>query len=166
MLQHLATLRPHLFLLVAAFALLGMISASPIRAQDVSAKQFLQAIYKNYTGAHAPGVNFSTAETASRYFEASVAEKILKQDPDSEYEGGGLGFDPFANGQEIDIKSVEITVKSETEARAQAVAAFRNAGRKQAVTYDLVKTSKGWRIANIAWQGAKETLLSILAHRP
>jgi len=145
--------------------LLGLISTAPASAQTGTAKEFLQGIYKHYIGKDAPGVDFSTLEKAQRYFEASLAEAIVKQDPDSEYEGGGLDFDPFANGQDNEIKSVEITVPSETGDRAKAVASFRNAGRPQTVTYDLVKTAKGWRIANISWRGSKETLLSILAKR-
>jgi hypothetical protein len=140
-------------------------TAAPSLAQDSSAKQFLQEIYKHYVGADAPGADISKPETASRYFQPSVVELLMKPDPEYDTDEGGLSFDPFANGQEIEIKSVDITVVSETAERAKATASFRNAGRKQTVTFELVKTAKGWRIADMSWSGTQDTLRSILAER-
>lgn len=166
MLQRLpALIRLSLFTLLSALILSGAIQPVPALARDASAKQFLQAIYRHYTGEHAAGIDLSSPENAHRYFEASVAGPLLLQDPDSEYEGSGLDFDPFANGQEIEIASVEIAIVTETAERAEAIAFFHNAGRPQKIAYDLVKTAEGWRITDMSWDGTKETLRSILAAR-
>ena len=149
--------------LLAGLFWLSLLSTVP--AQEGTAKAFLEGIYRHYIGADAPGVDYFTPEKAALYFEPALAKRILEQDQDSEYEGGGLGFDSFSNSQDMDIKAVDITMASETAERAKGVASFRNSGTRQTITYDLVKTQKGWRIANISWRGTKDTLLSLLAKR-
>lgn len=142
--------------------------AAPASAQDGTPKDFLQNLYKPFLikgDQEKNGVDYLNDEKVGLYFDETLTKSILADAKEAEAAGeiGRLDFDPFINAQDYEIKSVNITIVSEDKEKAKGVATFRNAGRLTKVTYDLVKTAKGWRIANISWNGTQETLLSILS---
>jgi len=149
--------------LLAAALPAGIALTGPAVAQTQPPKQFLLGIYKQYTGKDARGLDRVGRDKASRYFDDALTDLIVRDQDESEGEFGRLGFDPFVNGQDFEIRDVGITVSPEEGDRVRATASFVNFGRRQRVFYDLVRTEKGWRISNISWPGTKETLLSIMS---
>jgi len=149
--------------LLAALVLLGVSAATPAYAQDDAAKQFLQGIYKQYLGKNASGADYSNQELASRYCDDTLTELIVRDQKESEGEIGRIGFDPFINGQDYQIKSVDVAITPSDPDHAKGVVGFLNFGRRQKVTYDLVRTAKGWRISDIHWAGTKDTFRSLLS---
>lgn len=149
--------------LLAAIVFIGLSATAPSYAQDDAAKQFLQGIYKQYLGKNAPGADYSSEELARRYFDDTLTELIVRDQKESEGEIGRIGFDPFLNGQDFEIKSVNVTITPTDTDRAKGVVNFVNFGRRQKVTYDLIKTVQGWRISDIHWEGTKDTFRSLLS---
>lgn len=135
----------------------------PSQAQDSSAKSFVESIYRSYLGSDATGPIFSGPKT-SLYFDAAMTALIDKDRMESEARGtsGRLDFDPFINAQDFSITALSIKIGDENADRTQALVSFRNAKRPVKIILDLVRTPQGWRVANIAWPGLKETLISIL----
>lgn len=163
MIQNLAAsflLRPAA--LLAAIVFIGLSAAAPSIAQDDAARQFLTGIYKLYMGKNASGAGYTSEELASRYFDETLTELIVRDQKESEGEQGRIGFDPFINAQDFSIKSVNVTITPVEPDRAKGVVSFVNSGRRQTITYDLVKTAKGWRISDIHWAGTTDTFRSLL----
>lgn len=146
-----------------AALLIGLWATAPSYAQDDAAKQFLNGIYKQYLGKNAPGADYTSEKLASRYFDDTLTKLIVRDQKESEGEIGRIGFDPFINGQDFEIRSVNVTVTAEDADRARGVVGFTNFGRRQKVTYDLIRTAKGWRISDIHWEGTKDTFRSLLS---
>lgn len=149
--------------LLAAIVFAGLCATTPSHAQDDAAKQFLLGIYKQYLGKNAPGVDYTSGKLATRYFDDSLTELVVRDQKESEGEIGRIGFDPFINGQDFEVRSVNVTITSEDADRAKGVVSFTNFGRRQKVTYDLVRTARGWRISDIHWEGTKDTFRSLLS---
>ena len=163
MIRSLATSFLRLTILLGAFVFIGLSSTAPSSAQDDAAKQFLQGIYRQYLGKNASGVDYSSQELASRYFDATLTELIVRDQKESEGELGRIGFDPFINAQDYQIRSVDVTITPQDADRAKGVVSFTNFGRRQKVAYDLIRTAKGWRISDIQWTGTKDTFRSLLS---
>ncbi len=149
--------------LFAAIVFIGLSATAPSIAQDDAARQFLIGIYKLYMGKNASGADYTSEELASRYFDETLTELIVRDQKESEGELGRIGFDPFINAQDFSIKSVNVTVTPVEPDRAKGVVNFVNSGRRQTITYDLVKTAKGWRISDIHWTGTTDTFRSLLS---
>lgn len=153
-------------LLAVMLALLALtvLSGRPGAADD-GPRQFLLSIYKKYSGPGAMGLDWR-GNRASLYFDPAMTKLILRDVRESKGEVGRIGFDPFTAGQDFEIKGLGIEIVSQDGETAQAVASFRNLGQPAKIRYDLVKTAKGWRIANIVWiapEDFKGDLRSILS---
>jgi hypothetical protein len=151
--------------LLFAAAMLALAPVHQASAKDLTAKQFLQGIYASYMGSDAYGIAWRGPK-ASRYFDDTLTKLIAKDIAQSEGEVGRLGADPFVDAQDFDIPSVKIEVTVEDAAEAKAAASFTNMSQRTRVEYDLVKTPRGWRIANITWPSRSEDLRSILSGPP
>lgn len=145
--------------LAAAFLLLLSAFSSSIAA-DTGAKQFLASIYKSYTDAD--GLEWSGPNT-QLYFDANLTKLILKDLKESERQVGRIDFDPFIYAQDFDIQDLDIAVTPKGATRAIGKVSFKNVGALTKVTYDLVKTAKGWRIENMAWDGVEDNLRTLLS---
>ncbi|WP_112663729.1 DUF3828 domain-containing protein [Microvirga flavescens] len=145
----LAWLKPGLLTLAGLFLL-----TAPAFAAEPSAKQFLASIYKAYSGDNANGLDWRSPK-ASRYFDQSLAQLILKDIRESDGEVGRIDFDPFVGGQDFEISKLDIAVTENGLERAEVIAAFNNFGAPMKITYQLAKTAKGWRISDIAWKADK-----------
>jgi hypothetical protein len=83
-------------------------------------------------------------------------------------EVGRLDFDPFIGGQDWAPTRIDLGVAAgATPDRATGTACFTPPGEKKesVVTLDLAKTSTGWRIADIHWQGEADSLVAILSRK-
>ena len=150
-----------------SLALLLIVAAWPgvLHAADTAPRQFLTAIYKAYSGADATGISWR-GNKADRYFDPALTKLILRDVKESKGEVGRIDFDPFVAGQDFEITNLDIAIVSESTEAASAIVSFTNLGQPTKIRYDLTKTAKGWRIANIIWiapDDLKGDLRSILS---
>ena len=156
--------RLHRALLAILLAVATGASALAPSLADESAKAFLQAIYRNYIGTASKGLRLDKDADYRRHFTPATAELMIKDGREAAKRGeaGRLDFDPFVNGQDWEVKAVDVRVENAGPDRATGVASFVNAGTPTTVRYDLVKTTAGWRIDNMRWAGTRESLKDIL----
>jgi len=72
-----------------------------------------------------------------------------------------LESDPFIDAQDWEIADVAVSVTT-TGAKAVASVSFTNFKEKHEITYDLVQTPAGWRIADIKFGNGRESLRQLL----
>lgn len=133
-----------------ASLVLAIAVATPAAGQQPTAQDFLAAIYRPYLDRDSKPRN--AFDNADSLFVADLAN-ALKNDPDRNAGMvGKLDFDPFVVGQAWDLSNLSIVASTSADgAKAHGVATFVNLGRPQEVTYDLVRTPAGWRIADVKW---------------
>ena len=154
-------------------ALLMVVAAATLAsagyAADTSARAFLESIYRTYEKSK-KAVDIASEAKAARYFVPSVAKLIGQDIAESRKrnEVGRLDFDPFIGGQDWSPTRIELNAAAGATAdRAVGTAGFTPPGATQqtVVTLDLVKTGRGWRIADIRWSGQSESLVAILSKK-
>jgi Protein of unknown function (DUF3828) len=149
-------------ILTAAFAALALIGSA--FAAEQTPEQFLRAIYAAYTSTSpSDGSGEEDNVRMRRIYEPELAELIIADYRKMQDMPGEpvLEFDPLLNAQDIDITGlVGIQVVNQTGDRAAAVVTFVNSGRKQTLSYSLVKVSGQWKIHDINWNGER-TLRSL-----
>lgn len=147
--------------LMFVLALAGGAHAAPAQTPE----QFLRAIYAGYARTHATVFEEDNVRTR-RLFESDLAEEIVADYRKMQDMPGEpvLEFDLFLNAQDVDLKGpVGVTMKSQSADRAIAVVTFTNSGRKQVLTYSLIKTGGQWKIRDIDWNG-RRSLRALLSH--
>ena len=130
-------------------------------ATDPSAQSFVQAIYDQYKGKDAKGVELSNDAAVRRYFAPALAALITKDRRQARGEVGKLDADPFIDAQDWEIDDVNVTLRDVAADKAIATVSFKNLGERQTVVLELVKLKQDWRIANITWD-RKATLRGLL----
>ena len=150
--------------LVLASVLTAACAAAGGARADDAAKAFLEKIYAAYKGKNSKGVLIDTDARVRLYFEPKLAALMIKDMKAAQKRGepGALDGDPFVGGQDWEIGAVAISVSDLAPDKASATAKFNNAGTATVVTYDLVKLSGNWRIADINW-GDADTLRGLYA---
>ena len=83
------------------------------------------------------------------YFDASLAELIVKDADHPDGEVGALDFDPIYNAQDTDIKNLEFQPATVTGDIARVPVTFANFDKKEQITYELTAASGSWKITNI-----------------
>jgi hypothetical protein len=136
-------------LLGAALAILS----NRAQAADTSAHDFVAAIYNTYVGKNGNGVALDNERTVRRYFEASLAALILKDQKDAarRNEVSALDFDPFVDAQDWDISAFTIAVSDAGSDKATATVKFSNRDKASTIVLDLVRIKIEWKITNITW---------------
>jgi hypothetical protein len=154
--------RPFLTL-VALFAVLCF-SVLPAWSADPEARALLEGIYANYIGEGSQGLWFESEEAAATVFTPELAALYGADIKEVEETGeiGRLDFDPFINGQDWVVDSVDVEVQETGPETAIGEARFSNFDADSVVRYDLVKTADGWRIDDIRWDNIEFTLREIL----
>ena len=132
-------------------ALAATLVATPSLAEQLSARDFLAAIYANYQGKGAKGVDISTKGAPGKYFTPSLARLIEKDAAKAakRHEVGTLDGDPFVDAQDFEITDLAIDVKDTGPDKAVGAVTFKNFGKDVTVMHDLRKLAKGWRIDDI-----------------
>mgnify|MGYP000984436375 CR=1 FL=1 len=151
-----------------AWFLLATLAATPAGAAgDGTPDALLSGIYDHYVGPGAPGLFLEDAAAIRRVFTPSTAELLIadRAEADSRGEMGRLDFDVFVGGQDWDLAAVpELRTEVQDAAHAAVTTAPANGGAAPPVTlrFELAKTAGGWRIDDIRWSNAPESLRAIL----
>jgi hypothetical protein len=135
----------------AICASLILVMAGAAAAQDVSAKAFVEAIYKPYLNKKFKGIDYSKPATLRRYFEPVLANAIIAdmKSAGKRNEVPTLDGDPFIDAQDWEIDNLAVEVKAAGARKAVATVKYTNIREPKVVTLDLVNTRSGWRIAEM-----------------
>src|SRR5262245_24749775 len=147
-----------------AIGLAVALVAPAARAADPSAQSFVQAIYDQYKGKDAKGVELTDDAAVRRYFAPALAALIIKDRRQARGEVGKLDADPFIDAQDWEIDDVNVALRDVAADKAIATVSFKNLGKRQTVVLELVKLKQDWRIADITWD-RKATLRGLLTGR-
>jgi hypothetical protein len=158
---------PMMRALAALVALTLAVFAAGAQAAEQTPEAFLRAIYDGYAArASGDGQGEEDNVRTRRLFVPDLAEMIVADYRKMQDMPGEpvLEFDPFLNAQDVDITGlVGIQVVNHTGDRAAAVVTFVNSGRRQTLSYSLVKMDGQWKIHDINWNGER-TLRSLFSH--
>ena len=96
----------------------------------------------------------------TKYFSEHLAQLIWKNAVAAKGEVGALDSDPLYDAQDVDIKKFSLRKSKSRKDAAEVIASFENMGSKTEITYSLVLTKAGWKIANIRYPTGEIWLLS------
>jgi hypothetical protein len=123
------------------------------QAADQTPNAFLLAIYKQYVGKNAPGVQLDYDSDYLKYFTPAMA-KIIVDDSDKASKVGDvptLDGDPFIGHQDWDITNLKITVDDMATDKTTGTVTFKNIGKPETITVDLLKVDGAWKIDDVHW---------------
>lgn len=143
--------------LLAGLALLLVLAAQPVHAQDAAEAQaaappgstevFIADIYKTYTdNPHDDPGQAGGQNIYSKRLQA-LFDKDGAETPQGEV--GRLDFDPFVGGQDWDISGLEVKETFRSGGEAQVRADFANFGDPRSILFSLVREDGAWRIDDI-----------------
>lgn len=143
---------------VLGLAVLLAVPASPAQvAEPASAKAFVEAVYKHYSGdsKDASGIPLDGATAVRRYFTPALAAMILKDRAAAKKRDDlpSLDGDAFVGHQDWDIANLAIDVQ-ETGDQATATLRFTDLGDPETVVLSLRKIGKEWRIDDVRYADA------------
>jgi hypothetical protein len=129
-----------------------IVAATAATAQGASPLVFLEGIYKAYRGDNAKGFDYSRPEVIRRLFAPQLAKAIVKDFAAArkKNEVPALNGDPFIDAQDWEVADLKVEVRDAVSRSATGVVTFTFSGKPRTVTLDLVRTGKGWRIADIS----------------
>lgn len=108
---------------------------------------FLQAVYARYTADAAP-LDIDDARSGMIYDSSLLA--LMREDRRVLHgEAGVLDADPLCACQDHDIRKVTWVLTPTSDASWSARVSFENLGSKQHVVLSLVRTARGWRVADV-----------------
>lgn len=121
--------------------------AATVPVPPVSARAFLDGIYRPYLAKAYPG---QTLDQPDRFFSPPLARAIERdrREAAKRKEVPTLDGDPFVDAQDWAISDLAVTA-TENGPRATGVVTFKNQGTPSKVTIDMVMTPAGWRIDDI-----------------
>lgn len=138
--------------------------AKPAAAQPAQGPDaVVRALYQHYLDTRTDSevaFDYTNPDVAKTYFDPSLVKLIAA---DSKRDTSRLDFDPFIDGQEFEIKSVDLETKMTSPREAVVTAHFDNFEQATTVTYKLARSSSGWRITDVLWAGGRGTLRKLLS---
>lgn len=150
--------------LLSAVAFLAMaLAAMPAAAQGAGPDNIVRLLYQHYidtTTGLVFAFDYTDPVVASNYFDPALARFIVADARDGDPR---LDFDPFVNGQDFDIKAVELETHMLSDDTAEVVASFKNFDEAESHSFTLVRTKRGWRIADVHLEGEETSLRDFLA---
>lgn len=141
--------------ILAALALSGSAPVWPAFAAEMSAKAFVENIYKAYVsknGKGGNGVSIATDAAVRRYFSSPVAALIIADARQAKKRDDvpTLDGDPFVGHQDWEISAAAVEI-SENQTAAKGTVTLTNGGKLEKISLSLVKTPDGWRIDDVLW---------------
>lgn len=141
----------------------GKPSAAKPAPDTVGPEALIRGLYRHYletTPDSYVAFDYTNPEIAKNYFDPTLAKLLVA---DGKRDQSRLDFDPFVNGQEFEIKSVDYETRSSSPKEAMVTARFANFEQDTLVIYKLVRTPAGWRIADVLWAGGGPGLKKLLS---
>ncbi|MFG1399637.1 DUF3828 domain-containing protein [Roseixanthobacter pseudopolyaromaticivorans] len=136
-------------------------SASAQASQAADA--VVRALYQNYFDTApetAVSFDYNDPATTKAYFDPTLAKLLVA---DAKRAEPRLDFDPFIDGQDFELSPVTYQTKAVSPGEALVTAQFQNFDENKSIVYKVVRTSGGWRIADVQWAGGRDSLRTLLA---
>ena len=118
-------------------------------------------LYKQHDAKKSPFFQTKDRALVDKYFVKATADLIWKDAISSKGEVGALDGDPLYNAQDMEIKNFKIGEGEVKGDKAEVPVTFENFGKKNKLTYTLVKEGANWKIEDINY-GDGYTLVKIL----
>jgi hypothetical protein len=96
-----------------------------------------------------------------KYFDKQLAGLLWQDARSSGGEVGALDGDPLFNAQDMEITNFSVQEGTVGRQAAEVLVSFKNLGQKHQITFQLVSTATGWKIADISYDDGT-SLLKIL----
>jgi hypothetical protein len=123
--------------------------------QSATAQAVVTDLYKQHDSKNSPFFQTKNRSLLDKYFTKELADMIWKDVTSSKGEVGILDGDPLYNAQDMEIKNFSIGRSTVTGDRATVPVSFSNYGKKEALTFDLVRVGGAWKIDNINYGGGE-----------
>lgn len=121
----------------------------------------VSALYKQHASKRSPFFQTRSRALLDKYFEKTLADLIWKDAVTSKGEVGAIDGDPLYDAQEMQIKNFAIHSPQYADGKATVSVTFTNLGKKQAITFLLVKQAEEWRIADIKYTDGRSLLKTL-----
>ena len=152
-------------LIAAAVILSGFAATTAQTSPAASPDALVRDLYRVHNQKHSPFFQTRSRALLYKYFEKSLADLIWKDAVTSKGEVGVIDGDPLYDAQDMKITHFAIAKPRYEASRALVDATFENLGEKKTITFDVVKTSSGWKIHDILY-GEGRTLVSEFKEQP
>lgn len=108
-------------------------------------------LYKQHDANKSPFFQTKNRALVDKYFTKATADLIWKDAVDSKGEIGALDADPLYNAQDTEIKNFKVGQADINDNKAEVPVNFTNFGKKQKITFVLVKEKSTWKIEDIKY---------------
>lgn len=133
-----------------------------VNSQTSTPDALVRALYKthDYDLKHNKDslLNGRSRRTLDKYFDKTLANYIWKDLTTHKGEVGVMDFDPFYNTQDPQITTLIVGTAKIVANRAMVRVTFKNAGRKEIITYKLTKQKSVWKISDIEYDNDQSLL--------
>ncbi|AHB50305.1 hypothetical protein W911_13945 [Hyphomicrobium nitrativorans NL23] len=134
----------------AAVAVLLMLFPFPAAAGGSGPEVVLDEIFGQVEatcGGEAQGPPYDIYAIAETYFTPTLAQAFT-----AAMESGDLGFDILVDGQDCEIRDVELTVLDRDAGTATGRAIFKNMGESRIIDLKMTKTGDRWAVSDVIYQ--------------
>jgi Protein of unknown function (DUF3828) len=145
-----------------------IVPLQPLHAAEQSPSDIVSALYKMQAAAQNKGPQPYAKGQREKFFNRRLVGLLAADDKLAAKEGvGRLDFDPFYDGQDFTITALQVGPAAVSSDTARLVVNYRNFGKPQKLTYELIREADAWRISNIFSENTeiKWDLVSILTRK-
>ena len=128
-------------------------AAAVNQVQAAAPDALIRDLYKTHDKNNGAIVQGKNRPILDKYFDKNLADLIWKDMTTNQNEVGVIDFDIFYNTQDPEIKKFAVGAPKIDGDKANVPVTFENGGRKETLTYALVKVKSGWRISDIKYGG-------------
>lgn len=134
----------------AATAVLLALVPLPATAGGSDPKVMLDEIFGQVEatcGGDAQGAPYDIYTIAETYFTPELAQSFT-----AAMESGDLGFDILVDGQDCEIRDVDVDVLEQDADSATGRATFKNMGESRIIDLKMMKTGDSWAVSDVVYQ--------------
>ncbi len=134
-------------------------TATPLPATEGAAQTsiapdaLVKDLYKTHDKENGAIVQGKNRAILDKYFDKNLGGLIWKDMTTNQNEVGVIDFDIFYNSQDPEIKKFAVGEAKIDGEKATVPVTFENGGKKETLTYSLVKEKAAWKISDINYGG-------------
>ncbi len=120
--------------------------------QGTEPETLITELYKLHDAQKGPFFERKRANI-DRFFAKPLADMIWKDEQRPNDEVSAMGADPLYDGQDIEIKNFKVGEGEEAADKATVNVTFENFGKKQTITFMMIRQGADWKISDIKYPG-------------
>lgn len=137
-------------LLITLLSIFGVLSISA-QTPDALIKELYKTHAEDMTNDGNRILSSQNRNNLDKFFDKSLADMMWKDLTNDAEELGVLDFDPFYNAQDFEIKNLAVGAPKIVGTKATVIVKFSNFGKKETITYQLIKRGAAWKISDIKY---------------